>query len=100
MSIYTLIIFSFQLFITDKKLGVLIVVMTSALQLLSTLRLDGRTNIQFFKSACSILYSQIKALVLSSLEGNKKGAKANLLRQLDGSNYISLYSLYRHFLQL
>ena len=54
-----------------------LVVNASELELISTIRLDDRKDIQFVKSAWSILHSELKARALPPLEGNNKGRKGS-----------------------
>ena len=51
--------------------------MASELGLISSVRLDGRKDISFVKPASLILYSGLKAHVLSPLKGNNNRCKTN-----------------------
>ena len=50
-------------------------VRASGIGLISSMRLDGRKDIQSGKSAWSVLHSELKTRVLPLLEGNNKGPK-------------------------
>ena len=47
----------------------------SGLGLKSSMRLDGRKDIQSVKSVWSILHSELKAHIVPLLEGNDEGCK-------------------------
>ena len=49
----------------------------SGLGVIFSTRLDGSKEIQSVKSTCSVLYSELKAYILPSLEVNNKGHKTN-----------------------
>ena len=51
--------------------------MASGLELISSMRLDRREDIQIIKSAWSNPHSKLKTNVLRSLEGNCRGRKTN-----------------------
>ena len=70
---------SFQLFHTDEKLFVF-VLRTPDLELVSSRRLDGGTDIQSVKAASSNLHSELRVVVLPSLEENNKGRKTKKKR--------------------
>ena len=55
----------------------LIALKASVLELISSVKVDGRKNIQFIKSAWSILYLELKSHVLPPIKDNNKGHKTN-----------------------
>ena len=50
----------------------------SVLELISSIRLDGKKDIQSVKSAWSVLSEEFKARILLPLQENNKGCKANI----------------------
>ena len=63
---------SFQLFHVDERLFTLRV---SGLELISSVRVGGRKEIQSVKSAWSVLIPELKTGVQPALKGNNKGRK-------------------------
>ena len=55
----------------------LLALKASVLELISSVKVDGRKNIQFIKSVWSILYLELKFHVLPPIKDNNKGHKTN-----------------------
>ena len=55
----------------------LLALKASVLELISSVKVDGRKNIQFIKSVWSILYLELKFQVLPPIKDNNKGHKTN-----------------------
>ena len=65
---------AFQLFHVDQRLWIF-TLRASVLELISSMRLDGTNDIQYVKSAWSVLHADVKACVLPRLQGTMKDVK-------------------------
>ena len=70
----------------------LLALKASVLELISSVKVDGRKNIQFIKSVWSILYLELKFQVLPPIKDNNKGHKTNTHTHTHTHTHIHTYT--------